>query len=264
MARMPRVVSARDALIEENIGLVVHIANRIANRLPNERDRDDLISAGMVGLVEAASRFEPARAMPFGSFAGLRIEGAILDSLRQADRLPRSLRHTQRRIDAAELALTTDLGRSPSSTEVARAVGLSLCELHEARGQIAAGVLESIDRPAGGSGTPSCAELVCDPARGIDEQLAEQESAIAVRKAVGRLSERHRFVIIGCMFEGRPLRELAATLGVTRSRVSQLKDEAIRQLRIALTDQETIDLAGAERERPASATARRTGAYVTA
>lgn len=263
MARMPRVVSARDALIEENIGLVVHIANRIANRLPNERDRDDLISAGMVGLVEAASRFEPARGMPFGSFAGLRIEGAILDSLRQADRLPRSLRHTQRRIDAAELALTTDLGRSPNSIEVARAAGLSLSELHEARGQIAAGVLESIDRPAGG-GTPSFAEFVCDPARGIDEQIADQESAIAVRTAVGRLSERHRFVIIGCMFEGRPLRELAVTLGVTRSRVSQLKDEAIRQLRIALTKQETIDLARAERESPASAAVRRTGVYVAA
>jgi len=262
MARMPRVVSARDVLIEENIGLVVHIANRIATRLPHERDLDDLVSAGMIGLVEAATRFDPARGMPFGSFAGMRIEGAILDSLRQADRLPRSLRHTQRRIDAAENTLTADLGRSPSSAEVARAAGLSLRDLHDARGQIAAGTVESIDRVAVDD-TPSFADLVSDATRGIDEHLAEQEAAAAVRKAIGQLSERHRFVIIGCMFEGRPLRELAVTLGVTRSRVSQLKDEAIRQLRIALADQATIDLTAAERDRHAG---RRRGerAYVAA
>lgn len=240
MARMPRAVTPRDALIEENIGLVVHIANRVANRLPHERDRDDLISAGLIGLVEAATRFDPSRELPFSSFAGMRIEGAILDSLRQADRLPRSVRQTQRQIEAAEIALTTRLGRTPSAAEVAHRAGLSRGELHEARTMIAAGIVESLDRVTADDAT-SFAELVAD-ACGIDDQLAEREAAAVVRAAVLQLPERHRFVILGCMFEGRPLRELAVTLGVTRSRVSQLKDEAIRQLRVMLVSSPSLDL----------------------
>ena len=255
MARTPKVISARDALIEQIIGLVVHIANRVAARLPHERDRDDLVSCGLVGLVEAASRFEPDRGMPFSAFAGLRIEGAILDSLRQADRLPRSLRHTQRRIDSVEAALTGELGRIPTSHEVAGACGFSLRELHEARTLIAAGTLESIDRVCT-EDAPTVAELVADSPTAMDDQFGDRESAAAVRQAIQLLSERHRFVILGCMFEGRPLRELAATLGVTRSRVSQLKDEAIRQLRFHLSDMPTIDLTTSERERHAQARAR--------
>jgi RNA polymerase sigma factor for flagellar operon FliA len=255
MARMPKVISARDALIEENIGLVVHIANRVAARLPHERDRDDLVASGLMGLVEAASRFDPDRGMPFSAFAGLRIEGAILDSLRQADRLPRSLRHTQRSIDAAESALTSRLGRLPTSQEIATAAGLSLRELHDARTLIAAGTLESIDRFCVDD-TPALAELIADSPTSLDEQFGDRESAAAVREAIQLLSERHRFVILGCMFEGRPLRELATTLGVTRSRVSQLKDEAIRQLRVHLSDMPTIDLTTSERERHAQARAR--------
>jgi RNA polymerase sigma factor for flagellar operon FliA len=255
MARTPKVISARDALIEQNIGLVIHIANRVAARLPHERDRDDLVSAGLVGLVEAASRFEPARGMPFSAFAGLRIEGAILDTLRQADRLPRSLRHTQRQIDAAEAMLTGNLGRLPTSKEIADAAGMSLRELHDARTLIAAGTLESIDRVCTDD-THTTAELVADSPISIDDQFGDRESATAVRQAIQLLSERHRFVILGCMFEGRPLRELAATLGVTRSRVSQLKDEAMRQLRFHLSDLPTIDLTSSERERHAQARAR--------
>jgi RNA polymerase sigma factor for flagellar operon FliA len=252
---MPKVISARDALIEKNIGLVVHIANRVAARLPHERDRDDLVSSGLVGLVEAATRFEPDRGMPFSAFAGLRIEGAILDSLRQADRLPRSLRHTQRSIDAAEAALTSTLGRLPRSQEIADAAGMSLRDLHDARTLIAAGTLESIDRLCADD-TPTVAELVADSTTGLDDQFSDRESAAAVREAIQLLSERHRFVILGCMYEGRPLRELAITLGVTRSRVSQLKDEAIRQLRVHLSDVPTIDLTSSERERHAQARAR--------
>jgi RNA polymerase sigma factor for flagellar operon FliA len=252
---MPKVISARDALIEQNIGLVVHIANRIAARLPHERDRDDLVSSGLVGLVEAATRFDAERGMPFSAFAGLRIEGAILDSLRQADRLPRSLRHTQRSIDAAEASLTGELGRLPTSQEIADATGMTLRELHEARTLITAGTIESIDRLCSDDVLP-VAELLADAPGGLDDQFSDRESAAAVREAIQLLSERHRFVILGCMFEGRPLRELAITLGVTRSRVSQLKDEALRQLRVHLSDVPTIDLTTSERERHAQARAR--------
>lgn len=241
MARTPRTISARDALIEENIGLVVHIARRIARRMPNERDRDELVAAGMVGLVEAASRFDPTRGMTFSSFAGLRIEGAILDALRQADRLPRGVRTMQRAIEAAEVALTSRLGRAPSSTEVADACNVTVPELHAARAQVAAGAVDSLDRQIGEE-RGTLGDLVADPSGRIDDLVADREAADEVRAALGHLSERHRFVILGCMFEGRQLHELATALGVTRSRVSQLKDEAIRQLRAHMADRGTIDL----------------------
>lgn len=243
MARMPRAVSARDALIEDNIGLVVHIAHRIAGRMPNERDRDELIGAGMIGLVEAATRFDPERGLPFSSFAGLRIEGAILDSLRSADRLPRAVRSVQRRIEQAETVLTARLRRTPTSAEIAAECELSVDELHTARAQIAASGIDSLDRVVSDERL-TIAEVLADPAGRIDDELADRETAAAVRAAIGHLSERHRFVIIGCMFEGRPLRDLAVALGVTRSRVSQLKEEAIRHLRVLLAEQGTIDLTG--------------------
>ena len=241
MARTPRAISERDALIEDNIGLVVHIARRVAGRLAGARDRDERVAAGMVGLVEAASRFDPTRGMSFSSFAGLRIEGAILDALRQADRLPRSVRALQRRLDTTEATLTSSLGRAPRPSELAEACGLSLETLHAVRAQVAAGVVDSLDR-AVAEDRLTLAEVVPDTARAFDDEVADRHAVDEVRKALAHLSERHRFVIIGCLFEGRQLRELATTLGVTRSRVSQLKDEAIRQLRAILTERETIDL----------------------
>lgn len=241
MARTPRAISERDSLIEENIGLVVHIARRVAGRLAGVRDRDELVAAGMVGLVEAATRFDPTRGMPFSSFAGLRIEGAILDALRQADRLPRSVRALQRRIDTAEATLTSRLGRTPRADEVADACGVSVETLHGVRAQVAAGIVDSLDRSVA-EDRVSLAEIVPDTARAFDDEVVDRHAADEVRKALAHLSERHRFVIIGCLFEGRQLRELATTLGVTRSRVSQLKDEAIRQLRAILAERETIDL----------------------
>jgi RNA polymerase sigma factor FliA len=249
MARMPRAVNARDALIEENIGLVVHIAHRIAGRLPSERDRDELVAAGMVGLVEAATRFDPERGMPFSSFAGLRIEGAILDTLRQSDRLPRAVRTLQRRIEQTETMLTARLRRTPTSAEVAEACEMTCEDLHTARLHIASGGVDSLDRTTTDERV-RVADLLADTAVLVDDQVADRDAADAVRAAIAHLSERHRFVIIGCMFEGRPLRDLAVALGVTRSRVSQLKEEAIRQLRAILAEQGTIDLTGTTLPRP--------------
>ena len=120
MARMPRAVSARDALIEDNIGLVVHIAHRIAGRMPNERDRDELIGAGMIGLVEAATRFDPERGMPFSSFAGLRIEGAS----------EHTLRNLTVRLPLGVFACVTGVSGSGKSTLVHRVLYENLLHSH--------------------------------------------------------------------------------------------------------------------------------------
>lgn len=247
MARMPHSLQdARDRLVVENIGLVVHIANRVANRLPADIDREDLIAAGMLGLVEAATRFDPERGMPFAAFAGLRIEGAVLDCLRSMDRLPRAVRRTQRRIDTVDTRLTAELGRAPSSQELADGAGLPVDELHRTRGWIAAGQVESLDlRDRDDSASADRTPVAEDR---VEDLVIDAEARRAVRAALGSLSERHRIVIIGCMFEGRQLREIAELLGVTRSRVSQMKDEAVRQLRLALAEQDLIDLTESELE----------------
>ena len=247
MARMPRMLQdARDRLVEENIGLVVHIAHRVAGRLPSDIERDELVAAGMLGLVEAATRFDAERGMPFAAFAGLRIEGAILDLLRSTDRLPRAVRRVQRRIEASETRLLARLGRQPSADEVAEDAGMSVDELHRVRAWIASGNVESLDLRDRDDTLRY--EAAVPEGESVEDLVIDSESHRAVRLALGSLSERHRMVIIGCMFEGRQLRELADLLGVTRSRVSQLKEEAIRQLRLVLAEQELIDLTAEELE----------------
>lgn len=247
MARMPHPMQdARDRLVQENIGLVVHIAHRVASRLPADVEREELVASGMLGLVEAATRFDPDRGMPFAAFAGVRIEGAILDLLRTTDRLPRAVRRLQRGIETAEAKLTAELGRVPSSAEVADAAGVSIDELHRTRGWIAAGHVDSLDlRDRDES---SIHERIPATEDDVEDLVIDAEARQALRTALGSLSERHRIVIIGCMFEGRQMRELADLLGVTRSRVSQMKDEAVRQLRLALADRHLIDLTGPELE----------------
>ncbi len=247
MARMPHTMQgARDRLVQENIGLVVHIAHRVANRLPSDVEREDLVAAGMLGLVEAATRFDPERGMPFGSFAGLRIEGAILDLLRTTDRLPRAVRRMQRRIDASETRLTAELGRVPSAMELAEATGIPVEELQRTRGWIAAGHVESLDlRDRDDASVYDKAAASEDQ---VEDLVIDAEARQALRAALHTLSERHRIVVIGCMFEGRQMSEIAELLGVTRSRVSQMKDEAVRQLRLELAERNLIDLTGAELE----------------
>jgi RNA polymerase sigma factor for flagellar operon FliA len=254
MARMPiadGVLTPRE-LVEQNVALVEHIVNRLLARLSGRHDREELVRVGSLGLVEAASRYDASREIPFAAFAGLRIEGAILDHLRSSDWMPRGLRQWEREITRAERRLEDSLGRTPTDAEVAATLDVPVTRLQGLRRRIHPAEMESLDRPVGGpSSDVLLSDVIADPAPSAADDLDDRELRAYVRECLGLLSERHRFVVVGCLLEGRSLREMAEAMGVTRSRVAQLKDDALGLIREAVEAQyrEQPDAAAAEPRR---------------
>lgn len=216
-------------MVEKNVPLVEHIVNRVMARLPSNHDRSDLVQTGTVGLITAVQRFDPEAGTTFSTFAGRRIEGAIIDQLRRTDWAPRSVRALERRIRAAE----DDAGpRADRDRIVAEALGLDDREMTMVRQDVAKARVDSLDRPAGDQDDQSTiAATVADNVRPIDEALEEKELLGYLRSAIHLLPERHRVVVVGYFFDGRSMTELGELLGVTQSRASQLKDESLTMIR---------------------------------
>ena len=225
--------------IERNVALVEHIVTRMSAGLPNHYERDDLVQAGMLALVESAGRFDEDRGVAFSTFAGRRIEGAILDVVRRDDWLPRSARAKARELAAVEQTLLEQGESSPDSQTVADAAKMTLKELSDLRNKVRRGVVLALDRPIPSSdGAATLGDMVADH-RAEDplENLEERELQAYIRSAVHLLPERHKIVIVGYFLEGRPMDELGALLGVTQSRISQIKDDALRRMREGLAAQ---------------------------
>jgi len=218
--------------IESNVALVEHIVTRMSAGFPVHIERDDLVQAGMLALVETAGRYDPDRGIAFSTFAGRRIEGAILDVIRGEDWLPRSVRAKARGLAATEAALTQAGNTSPSAAAVAEAADMSVEELSTLRGKIRKGVVMALDRPAASQGSATLGDLIADETNdNPTEALEESELREYIRSALHLLPERQRVVIVGYFLEGRPMDELGALLGVTQSRISQIKDAAIQRMR---------------------------------
>ncbi len=225
-----RARASRDELVERHQSLVVHIARDFERRLPACVSFEDLVSAGNLGLVEAARRFNTSEGASFPTFARYRIRGAIMDSLRRIDPLSRRLRSFQRVASQAAETLTMRLGRRPRDSEVAAYAGLPLCrferllrELHEAGGSI-----------TGVSRNEACVyPLDLIPARSGDpERLAAMaELRDTVNDALGKLPRRYRAVIRLYHFDGLTMSRIGAKLGISEGRVSQIHAGAIRRLR---------------------------------
>lgn len=237
-------------MVLANVPLVEHIVNRVAANLPANHSRDDLVQTGIMGLISATVRYDPGVGAAFSTYAGRRIEGAIIDLLRRNDWAPRSVRQGERRLNAAEERATVD--HSATVTELARELNCTVAELHRLRNDIAKARLDSLDRPVRSDDTPiPLGATVPDDRRRAEDKVADDELVGYLRNGVALLPERHRTVIVGFFFEGRSVTELGALLGVTQSRASQLKDEAIRMLREGLR-QAYGDGDGAADERRAS------------
>lgn len=224
-------------LVEDNLSLVDHITRRVTASYPRHVDREELARAGVLGLVEAAIRFDPQRGH-FTAYAGRRIEGAIVDELRRRSWAPRSVQTRARSLARVEDVLTQQLGQPPSEAHLARAAGLTVAELADHRARSARSHLDTLDRPAGDGSDRPVSEVVADPhARPTEEQVEEDELRAYLRAAVANLPERHRLVIIGYFLEGRSTEELARLLGVSQSRVSQLKEYALELMRWGIGSQ---------------------------
>ena len=247
------------ALIEDHLDLVNHVVFQVAVHFPRHVDRDELARAGALGLVEAARRYEDARGVPFNRFAAQRIRGAIIDAVRAADWAPRSVRLLARQLDAAEHELSTRLGRAPSSAETAEALGMTGEELASLRERLYRSVVLAFEHMAVDSDDEELTLLDVIEDRTMVEpsvQLEDRELHAYLRDAVALLPERHRLVVVGYFLEERTSEELARFLGVTESRISQMRSEALAMLKDGIErqyrpedDEPVVDMTIVERRR---------------
>lgn len=215
-----------------NLGLVEHIVRRVSVRVPARHSRDDLTQSGMLGLIGAAIRFDATRGVAFSTFAGRRIEGAVIDALRKADWVPQSVRALERQLRAAEQRS----GADRSWTQVARYLDLDPVQLDRLRRDLDRGRIDSLDRVISADGSVlSLADTIADDGLPFDDELVDREWLATLRRGVTELGERHRIVIQGYFFEGRTLDQLALLLDISPTRVSQLKEQALRSLREQFT-----------------------------
>ena len=239
---MSMTAADRMASIEEHLPLVRHIVFQVAVHFPRHVDREELARAGTLGLVEAAQRYDEDRGVPFQRFAAQRIRGAILDAVRAADWAPRSVRNLARSLETTTNRLTSDLGRAPTADEVAGAMETTPDELARLQTRIHRSVVLALDHSADADEDATLGELVTDTVNlEPSEALEERELRGYLRDAIALLPERHRLVIIGYFLEGRTSADLARFLGVTESRVSQLRSEAIETLRDGIGAQYGLD-----------------------
>ena len=258
-------------LIEDALPLVKHVMYQVSVRFPRHVDRDELVQAGVLGLVQAAHRYDATKGVAFNHYAAQRIRGAILDAVRSTDWAPRSVRRTGRTLEAASDRLANDLGRTPTTLELAGELGMAPATLAEMQHQLARTVvlgLEMVVSEVEGDDEEVLLKgTLPDPGHGPDDELVDRELHAYLRDAVDVLPERHRLVIQGYFFEGRTSEELAAEIGVTVSRISQLRTEAFGLIREGLAAQyrhpETEDtLANSVPE--SKRAARQRGAYAAA
>ena len=230
----PGGLTDRTAWIEQYAPLVKRIALHMMARLPASVDASDVIQAGMVGLIDAVSRYEETQGAQFETYAVQRIRGAILDELRRNDWLPRSVRRNARRIEGAMRALEHRAGRPPQESEIAAQLNLSLADyqrmLQEARGhQIL--YAEDFRDPDGDALFERGAE---DGREGVLDALLDEELRARVVKAVAELPDREKLVMSLYYEKELNLREIGEVMGVTESRVCQLHTQAVARLRSRL------------------------------
>ena len=227
----------QEHMLLEHLPIVRFLARRIHERLPQHVEIEDLVSAGVVGLMDAFAKFDPAKKVQFRSYAQFRIRGAILDSLRTLDWSPRELRRKGRAVEEAIRVLTARLGRPPGEGEVADQLGLGIEEYQQLLGDLKGLEIGTLhvernedsgeDELAYVPGRPEEDPLFCCLRGELEDRLGD---------AIANLPERERLVMTLYYFEEMTMREIGLALGVVESRVSQVHASAVVHLRAALRD----------------------------
>ncbi len=215
-------------LAGEGMQFVHHAVSDLAHRIPSHVNRSDLVSAGMLGLAQAARSYDPSRGVTFERFASARIRGALLDELRSRDWASRTVRSNARALDAESDRLTSKLGRAPTTRELAASLHVDTKVVHRITGDVHRATVLNYD----GLLTDSSFEsLLADDQASPEKVLLDRERNAYLTDAVAALPARMRRVVVGYYFEEQSMDALALELGVTDSRVSQLRGEAIDLLR---------------------------------
>ncbi len=224
----------RNALIRQYQPLVRKLAHHMMAKLPASVQVDDLIQVGLIGLSEALTRYEVAQGVQFETFATQRIRGAMLDELRENDWMSRGSRKSQKDIEQAMRRLEHLLGRSPIESEIAQELGLGLAEYQALLGKVRGTqlvYLEDMTRGSDGDDGFLDHHDVADDAANPMEALSDQRLRVALVAAIKNLPEREQFVMSMYYEQDMNLKEIAAVLGVTESRVCQLHSQSIARLR---------------------------------
>jgi RNA polymerase sigma factor FliA len=223
-------------IVLEQMPQVKYIARRIHEHLPKHVPFEDLVQAGMVGLIDALNKFDTEKNVKFPSYAKFRIRGAILDSLRELDWSPRDLRRKSRQIDTVLQKLQTELGRTASESELAKALGLSLLEFHELTNEIRGLEVSSLQGETNEEGQETdLAQNIPGPA---DEDpltlCVEGEQKERLERAIAKLPEREQQVLMLYYQQELTMREVGDLMGVGESRVSQIHSLAVKHLRAVM------------------------------
>jgi len=231
---------SREEIVLEYAPLVRHIANRLAARLPENLDRDDLVQAGMIGLLDAIEKYDSGREAQFRTYAEFRIKGAMLDDLRASDWVPRTVREHADRITKSHTELAAALGRAPDENEIAKHLGMNLEDYHALLLKARAVNLLSIEDLAAASDDGERANIfdviedpfISDPLDALSLGDLKQRLVAAIKE----LPEKEQLVLSLYFDEGLNLKEIGAVLDLTESRASQIRTQAIMRLRGAVRD----------------------------
>jgi len=228
----------REEVIIRYSPMIKYVANRIAMRLPPHIEVDDLISVGVLGLMDAISKYDSSRGAKFKTYAEFRVRGAILDELRAMDWVPRSIRQKASSVDKVVQSLQVKLSRSPEDQEVAKEMGVSLEQFHATLNETKSIPVFSLDDLgiAKDSGEQQslldCLAGKADADPQTQIRLTELKEIIA--KAIDTLPEKERLMVSLYYYEELTMKEIGAVLEITESRVSQIHSKAVYRLRTKL------------------------------
>jgi RNA polymerase sigma factor for flagellar operon FliA len=247
-------------LVREHLPIVGYLVSEVLGRVPSHVQRGDLVSAGQLALVKAARAYDPTTGVPFGHYARTRIRGALVDELRASDWASRGVRSKGRQMAQAEDRMASELGRWPTDVELAHELEVEVRSVTTTRGDLHRSVVISLDQLVDLNG--SADEHLTADAHQVDagQFVVQAEKMRYLMAAVQALPDRLRVVVEQYFLGERPMAEIAAELGVTESRVSQLRAEALVLLKDGMNthlDPERV----IEPERPDGVVARRRSAY---
>ena len=226
---------ARQALVEKYARVVKYVAGRMAIGLPHYVDQNDLVSAGLLGLIQAVDNFDCERGIKFETYAIPRIRGSILDELRSQDWFPRSLRRKAKQLEEAYSSLEVQLGRPATDAEVARHLEIDLSELDGMVGEVSIATIMSLDADTSGDESENSTTLgdyLADPrTEDVEQVLARQEMKNLIGTRMSELPEKEQLVLVLYYYEELTLKEIGEILAVTESRVCQIHTKAILRLK---------------------------------
>ncbi len=226
---------ARRELVDIYARIVKYVAGRMAIGLPHYVEFNDLISAGLLGLIQAVDNFDHTRGIKFETYAIPRIRGSILDELRSQDWFPRSLRRKAKQLEEAYSTLEVKLGRHATDAEVARYLEIDLGDLDTMVGEVSIATIMSLDADTGSDDSEqssSLGEFLADPrTEDVEQVLALQEMKQLIGKRMNELPEKEQLVLVLYYYEELTLKEIGEILDVTESRVCQIHTKAIMRLK---------------------------------